>query len=129
MARPIAEKIVRMTFDNARFKENVKDTLSSFKAINDTIGNTKDMDLSKIADSISTIERRFSALGVVAATVLNRITNSALNMGKGLYSAMVDPLVEGGKKRALDRKSTRLNSSHVSISYAVFCLKKKCETR
>src|SRR5437868_12078996 len=28
----------------------------------------------------------------------------------------------------LDRKSTRLNSSHVSISYAVFCLKKKKET-
>src|SRR5699024_12544108 len=26
----------------------------------------------------------------------------------------------------LDRKSTRLNSSHVSTSYAVFCLKKKC---
>src|SRR5699024_12438119 len=28
-------------------------------------------------------------------------------------------------KVSLDRKSTRLNSSHVSISYAVFCLKKK----
>src|SRR5690242_20944438 len=28
---------------------------------------------------------------------------------------------------ALDRKSTRLNSSHMSISYAVFCLKKKKE--
>src|SRR5699024_11362876 len=28
----------------------------------------------------------------------------------------------------LDRKSTRLNSSHVSISYAVFCLKKKTDT-
>src|SRR5699024_11299686 len=27
--------------------------------------------------------------------------------------------------RRLDRKSTRLNSSHVSISYAVFCLKKR----
>src|SRR2546430_5168391 len=27
--------------------------------------------------------------------------------------------------RALDRKSTRLNSSHSQISYAVFCLKKK----
>src|SRR5699024_11407640 len=27
--------------------------------------------------------------------------------------------------RSTDRKSTRLNSSHVSISYAVFCLKKK----
>src|SRR5690348_18513389 len=30
---------------------------------------------------------------------------------------------EGGRR--LDRKSTRLNSSHPSISYAVFCLKKK----
>src|SRR3989442_11095076 len=28
-------------------------------------------------------------------------------------------------RRASDRKSTRLNSSHVRISYAVFCLKKK----
>src|SRR5207249_10419997 len=32
----------------------------------------------------------------------------------------------GGPRR--DRKSTRLNSSHVSISYAVFCLKKKNRT-
>src|SRR5690554_7658001 len=38
---------------------------------------------------------------------------------------------EGAKKRypeiteEIDRKSTRLNSSHVRISYAVFCLKKK----
>src|SRR5690606_40065931 len=29
------------------------------------------------------------------------------------------------KTQVLDRKSTRLNSSHVKISYAVFCLKKK----
>src|SRR5438309_6369778 len=29
----------------------------------------------------------------------------------------------------LDRKSTRLNSSHSSISYAVFCLKKKIKTK
>src|SRR5439155_13393417 len=28
-------------------------------------------------------------------------------------------------RRPIDRKSTRLNSSHVAISYAVFCLKKK----
>src|SRR5207249_9639023 len=38
-----------------------------------------------------------------------------------------DPLRLGdaGRGGAPDRKSTRLNSSHVSISYAVFCLKKK----
>src|SRR5207249_11700537 len=32
-------------------------------------------------------------------------------------------------RRGQDRKSTRLNSSHVSISYAVFCLKKKKKKR
>src|SRR3712207_6851818 len=31
----------------------------------------------------------------------------------------------GPGQRHLDRKSTRLNSSHANISYAVFCLKKK----
>src|SRR5436305_10342175 len=31
----------------------------------------------------------------------------------------------GRRRRTQDRKSTRLNSSHVRISYAVFCLKKK----
>src|SRR3989454_1653827 len=35
-------------------------------------------------------------------------------------------VLEGGRLR--DRKSTRLNSSHLVISYAVFCLKKKKET-
>src|SRR5438067_9675447 len=33
------------------------------------------------------------------------------------------------RQLAGDRKSTRLNSSHVSISYAVFCLKKKKQTQ
>src|SRR5207253_11179978 len=36
------------------------------------------------------------------------------------------PLADGDARR--DRKSTRLNSSHVAISYAVFCLKKKIVT-
>src|SRR5438067_10305496 len=36
-------------------------------------------------------------------------------------SAAAQPFI----RKAIDRKSTRLNSSHVSISYAVFCLKKK----
>src|SRR3712207_6929623 len=35
----------------------------------------------------------------------------------------------GHRTAAEDRKSTRLNSSHANISYAVFCLKKKNDTR
>src|SRR5699024_12687968 len=38
------------------------------------------------------------------------------------------PVVPPPSAKSLDRKSTRLNSSHVSISYAVFCLKKKKST-
>src|SRR3712207_6851695 len=34
-------------------------------------------------------------------------------------------LADGVRAAVLDRKSTRLNSSHANISYAVFCLKKK----
>src|SRR3712207_9509169 len=37
-------------------------------------------------------------------------------VGRGLHDALLAPR---------DRKSTRLNSSHANISYAVFCLKKK----
>src|SRR5690606_41798928 len=35
----------------------------------------------------------------------------------------------GSEDQHIDRKSTRLNSSHVKISYAVFCLKKKKEVK
>src|SRR3712207_8869581 len=43
-----------------------------------------------------------------------------------IQSQLLNPLARdiiGGKVK--DRKSTRLNSSHANISYAVFCLKKK----
>src|SRR5699024_11863056 len=40
----------------------------------------------------------------------------------------LDITISGMPCSRTDRKSTRLNSSHVSISYAVFCLKKKTET-
>src|SRR3712207_8553090 len=43
-----------------------------------------------------------------------------------LLELMVD---EMGKDPREDRKSTRLNSSHANISYAVFCLKKKTHPR
>src|SRR5438067_5001328 len=43
----------------------------------------------------------------------------------GQRRAGLDLLDQERLEAFLDRKSTRLNSSHVSISYAVFCLKKK----
>src|SRR3712207_7705567 len=43
--------------------------------------------------------------------------------GEVLQPAELQPLA--GEEEGVDRKSTRLNSSHANISYAVFCLKKK----
>src|SRR5690606_40942561 len=42
-----------------------------------------------------------------------------------IYTLFWSTSFEEIRKRPEDRKSTRLNSSHVKISYAVFCLKKK----
>src|SRR5258705_10555835 len=67
-----------------------------------------------------------------AATIFRRLEQSYPEANKGL-GLFVDPLHEkavGKTRPALmilfgDRKSTRLNSSHLGISYAVFCFKKK----
>src|SRR5258708_30761013 len=53
------------------------------------------------------------------ALPISRSFNQALRLDPQLA------MVHVGLFRVLDRKSTRLNSSHQIISYAVFCLKKK----
>src|SRR5699024_11903988 len=52
------------------------------------------------------------------------LTGSVLDLSYGNYDAYT-PIQLVQYISTIDRKSTRLNSSHVSISYAVFCLKKK----
>src|SRR3712207_8789325 len=47
-------------------------------------------------------------------------SDAAKNIGEGLQAFCIP-----GSVADEDRKSTRLNSSHANISYAVFCLKKK----
>src|SRR3712207_8326658 len=51
--------------------------------------------------------------------------SAVVDQGSGQHRAVghIEAAVHGA--RLLDRKSTRLNSSHANISYAVFCLKKK----
>src|SRR5699024_10743488 len=56
----------------------------------------------------------------VSSHILSEIEQLATYMGI---------IHEGRLLEEIDRKSTRLNSSHVSISYAVFCLKKKRKSK
>src|SRR3989449_1358533 len=51
--------------------------------------------------------------------------NGTINRGTAVIRAAFEPQFRGDYGKLRDRKSTRLNSSHGYISYAVFCLKKK----
>src|SRR5690625_6705332 len=53
------------------------------------------------------------------------IKNSIIRMVARKYSPFHIVHRQKSHAKTTDRKSTRLNSSHVAISYAVFCLKKK----
>src|SRR3712207_9006590 len=70
---------------------------------------------------------------LAAAPLLDRIRTLDLSMGT-LTDAGARALAQSGRLGRLetldisDRKSTRLNSSHANISYAVFCLKKKIQS-
>src|SRR5699024_11902138 len=65
-------------------------------------------------DGVGQIARRNDALLAVDNTFMTPLGQTPLKLGADIV---------------VDRKSTRLNSSHVSISYAVFCLKKKMKSR
>src|SRR5207245_11752379 len=60
------------------------------------------------------------------ASVEHRTANRPDDPGVVVHDVESVDLQVGGER---DRKSTRLNSSHGSISYAVFCLKKKKKTK
>src|SRR5690625_6743670 len=63
------------------------------------------------------------AAGVSEATV-SRVLNGKAGVNEATRQAVLEVARRLGRGPG-DRKSTRLNSSHVAISYAVFCLKKK----
>src|ERR1035437_10529709 len=71
------------------------------------------------ATSMSLVRVRKTCQPSVSSNRLIRRAQSSVNSFSGLLSKtlMVPPFIP-------DRKSTRLNSSHANISYAVFCLKK-----
>src|SRR2546427_7260627 len=75
----------------------------------------------------------FRSLGIPAAVLrqdrLEDVARAARLLGRLVGRAAAgDSLADALGRLLADRKSTRLNSSHSQISYAVFCLKKKKKT-
>src|SRR3712207_7471377 len=74
--------------------------------------------------SASAMTWQFVVLSLTSVVVMG-LTAALLGKALGLYP--VETAIGAGMIK--DRKSTRLNSSHANISYAVFCLKKKQAAR
>ena len=109
MSKTIDERIVEMRFDNRQFEQNVQTSLSTLDRLKrglDLDGATKGLeglgaaakkcDMSVLGNSVETVRAKFSAMEVVAMTTLSNITNSAVNMGKKMVSALtIDPIKTG----------------------------------
>ena len=113
--RGIDRRIVEMQFDNRQFQAGVKDTLGSLNELKQGLsmdGAGKGLsnleravgafDLSGMATGVDHISNKFSALGVVGFTVINELTKSAMNFGRKVAGVIFNPLVGGGKQRALN---------------------------
>src|SRR3712207_8045296 len=64
-------------------------------------------------------------IGLSLNVVEDGVTLTLVASAEQLAALDAAQYLDGGPCVAADRKSTRLNSSHANISYAVFCLKKK----
>src|SRR5690606_18594153 len=92
--------------------------IEDYKRANIIVRNTKlHVPYNSKTDSFETLSQI-----LIHDTARNRLivddVSAELNQGK-------KAVIITERKEHIDRKSTRLNSSHVKISYAVFCLKKK----
>lgn len=109
MSKTIDQKVVEMRFDNAQFEKNVSTSMSTLdklkkslkldgaaKGLESVNAAAKNFDASNISNGVETIKAKFSALQVVAATALGNITNSAVNAGKRIASALtIEPIKAG----------------------------------
>src|SRR5690606_39381478 len=82
--------------------------------------------LSRSANGVKTVAYSYIGPELTYPIYRNGTIGRAKDDLEGTVPVLNDLLQDiGGISYVSDRKSTRLNSSHVKISYAVFCLKKK----
>ena len=109
MSTTIDERVVEMRFDNKQFESNVQTSLSTLdrlkkslnlsgaaKGFDEIDSASKKVNMNGLANAGESVRLKFSALEVMAVTALANITNSALNAGKRIVSALtIDPIKTG----------------------------------
>ena len=112
MSTTIDERVVEMRFDNKQFESNVQTSLSTLdrlkkslnlsgaaKGFDEIDSASKKVNMNGLANAVESVRLKFSALEVMAVTALANITNSALNAGKRIVSALtIDPIKTGFQK-------------------------------
>lgn len=125
MSTTIDKKVVEMRFDSDKFESGVETTLSlldrlkkslnlsgASKGFEDINSAAKKVDMSGLGSAVDTVRSRFSALEVMAVTALANITNSAVNAGKRIVSALtIDPI-----KTGFSEYETKINSIQTIMS-------------
>ena len=121
MSKEIDEKVVRMQFDNSNFESNVQTSLgtigrlkqslnfsNSSKSLENIGDAAKSVNMSPLSNAVETVKNKFSGLEVIAVTALANITNSAVNAGKRIISALtIDPIKDGLSEYELQIKSVQ----------------------
>lgn len=127
----IDQKIVQMMFDNKQFEEGVAQSTKSLETLKKgldldksaqslaNLENTaKGFNISGIADGIDKIAEKFNWLGVVGASVLNKLTNEAVDAGmRFAKSVSVDQISAGMGKYETETRAvqTIMNATGKSI--------------
>lgn len=125
MSTTVDQRIVEMRFDNKHFEQNVSTTMSTLEKLKHSLNFTgaskgldsvnsaaKGVDMSGLMNSVDTVRTKFSALEVMGVTALANITNSAVNAGKRIVSALtIDPI-----KTGFQEYETQINSTQTILS-------------
>lgn len=121
----IDQRIVEMQFDNRQFESGVKTTIStldrlkqklnfgkSAQSLDDLSKASKRFSLDGLASSVEYIASKFSFMGVMGVTAMQRISNAAITTGKRLISALtIDPVRSG-----LSEYETQIRSVQTILS-------------
>lgn len=121
MSKTIDEKVVEMKFNNKDFENNVKETLGSLdklkqslklpessKGLENIQKSVDKFNINGMTTALETVRIKFSALEVMAVTALSNITNTAVNAGKRIVSALtLDPIKTGYDEYELKMSSVQ----------------------
>lgn len=109
MSNVVDQRVVEMRFDNKQFEANVAQSMTTLDKLKKSLNfngaskgldeiNTaaKKVDLSGVSKAADTISAKFSAMQVAGITAIANLTNSAINGGKRIVSALtIDPVHTG----------------------------------